>query len=345
MKKTKKLNVGGLIALCVFLVLSILAIVFSGKLFGAESIFYEGSANYVFGSLPTSLQTFMQKIPAFIKSIAIITFAIVAYKVVRVASKKIFNKNNKMLTIMSLILSVLKWVITIVAVLMILSAFGVNTTMLFASVGILTLVIGLGAQSLVADIIAGFFIIFEGEYQVGDIITVDGWRGTVKDIGIRVTRLEDVGGNIKTINNSDVRNVINQTNELSIAKVTVPIDYDESLERVEVVLKNSFPEIKEKIPGLIEGPFYKGVSELGESCVELLVTAKCKEENIYQIQRDLRRELYIVFNNNNIGVPFNQIVLSNRNVKRVEASEEVKKEAFKFAKKQSASKDIVEDKW
>ena len=84
--------------------------------------------------------------------------------------------------------------------------------------GVLALIIGLGSQSLVADILAGIFIVFEGEFQVGDIVIIDGWRGEVKEIGIRTTKLVDVGGNIKIVNNSEIKTIINQTQELSLAK-------------------------------------------------------------------------------------------------------------------------------
>ena len=93
------------------------------------------------------------------------------------------------------------------------------------------LVIGLGAQSLVADILAGMFIIFEGEFQVGDIVTVGDWRGTVVEIGIRTTKIQDGGQNIKIISNKDVCGVINMTRDYSYAWVDLGIEYGESLER------------------------------------------------------------------------------------------------------------------
>ena len=83
----------------------------------------------------------------------------------------------------------------------------------------------LGAQSLIADIIAGLFTIFEGEYQVGDIVVIDGWRGTVEEIGIRSTRVVDSGGNTKIINNSEITTVINQTQHLSVVSTTISIEY------------------------------------------------------------------------------------------------------------------------
>ena len=168
----------------------------------------------------------------------------------------------------------------------------------------LTLIIGLGSQSLVADILAGIFIVFEGDFQVGDIIIIDGWRGEVLEIGIRTTKLLDAGGNIKIINNSDIRSVVNQTQELSIAKSYISIDYGTRIEKVEAVIHDNLDKVKAAIPAIVEGPYYKGVSELGDSAINLLFVAKCKEGDIYQVQRDLNREFLIVFNDNGIDVPF-----------------------------------------
>lgn len=329
MSSSKKvISLKGLIVLSVFVIACIFPIIFARDIFGETSVFY------TFESENEFLKGFVNKVPAMIKSVMIIVFSIAIFKLVKLISKVTFRNNNKALTVTSLLTSLLKWLIVIVAFLWILSTFGVDTPTLLASAGILTLVIGLGAQSLISDIIAGFFLVFEGEYQVGDIITVDGWRGTVIDIGIRVTRLIDAGGNIKTINNSDVKNVINQTNELSVAKVYMPIDYGESLEKAELVLKDNLPEIAKKIPSVVEGPFYKGVSSLSDSSVDLMIIAKCKEVDIYQVQRDLTRELYLVLTKNNIEIPFNQVTVSYRSDSDKKVTKKEENAAKKFVEEQ-----------
>lgn len=172
------------------------------------------------------------------------------------------------------------------------------------------LIIGLGAQSLIADILGGIAIIFEEEFQVGDIIIVDGWRGTVQEIGIRCTKIMDAGGNIKVINNSTITTIVNETRELSVAKVVVGIAYDESIDRVEKIINDAIPQMKKDIKGIIKGPFYKGISELADSSVNLLILANCHEEDIYQVQRDLNRAILVLFNKNSVNIPFNQIVVN-----------------------------------
>ena len=247
-------------------------------------------------------------IPNTLQSIQIIGVA-VALGVALHYLARITFRGKKALTISKLVASFLKWVIAIAAVFFVLHAWGANTTMMLASAGVVTLIIGLGSQALVADILAGIFIVFEGDFQVGDIVIIDGWRGEVTEIGMRTTKLIDAGYNIKIVNNSEIKTIINQTQELSLAKAYVSVSYGSRIEKIEAVIADNLESFKEKIPAIKEGPYYKGVSELGESGVTLLFVAKCQEDDIYQVQRDMNREIKVMFDNNGIEIPFNQLVV------------------------------------
>ena len=270
-----------------------------------------------------------------------ITFAIAVHYLAKVA----FH-GKKAVTIARLMVSFLKWVIFLCAIFFVLDAWGANTTTMLASAGVLTLIIGLGAQSLIADILAGIFIVFEGEFQVGDIVIIDSWRGEVKEIGMRTTKLLDVGGNIKIVNNSEIKTIINQTQELSLAKASVFISYNARIEKVEAVIADNIEKIKEKIPAIVKGPIYMGVSELGESGVELLFVAYCKEDDIYQVQRDINREIKIMFDDNNIEIPFNQLVVHmGEDADQQKVTKQDIRKADKFNEEQKElSQDISIDK-
>ena len=304
--KTKKQTIKVLIILGLMLLITIAVMVYQDYLTAEGSVFFTNDLGN------SVLNAIWKKIPAIIISFQIITIAALAIFLINIILPKLFQKTNRQKTIISLMKSLIKWVIIIITILLVLNAFGVDTSTLLASAGILALVIGLGAQSLIADIIAGFFIVFEEEYQVGDIITIDGFRGTVSEIGIRVTKIVDAGGNVKIMNNSDIKSIINQTSELSVAKCIMSIDYDESVERVEKLFKEYAPKIQKNIPDIIEGPFYRGINQLNSSSVDLFFIAKCNEENVYQVQRDMNKELFKMFKENNITVPFPQVVVSNR---------------------------------
>ena len=341
---------------CLLVVATILIFAFSANIFGegkhmvadeygqltivawnTEPMFYQVDTGNAFTNyflehaIPNTLRTIQIIGLAIIFGVALHYFARIAFV------------GKKAKTISRLIVSFFKWVIALCAFFFTLDAWGADTTTLLASAGVLTLIIGLGSQSLVADILAGIFIVFEGEFQVGDIVLIDGWRGEVKEIGIRTTKLVDVGGNIKIVNNSEIKTIINQTQELSVAKTYVSVSYNARIEKIEAAIADNIGKMKEKIPAIVDGPFYMGVSELGESGVSLLFTAKCKEDDIYQVTRDLNREIKIMFDNNNIEIPFNQLVVhmedDNEKASKLSKSDVKKAESFNEEQKE-LSKDI-----
>ena len=336
MKKKKILKIIGWVALGLLTVGVVISFVFSDKIFGANTVFVAKESWSSFGRYMYS-----KAIPASIRTVQIIVIAAVASIILSLLAKITFE-SKKTITVALLLLNLLKWIVAIASVFLIMGAWGADTTLMLASAGVLTLIIGLGSQALVQDILAGIFIVFEGDFQVGDIVIIDGWRGEVKAIGIRTTKLVDAGGNIKIMNNSDIRSIVNQTKELSVAKCYVSVSYGDRIEKVEKIISDNLPAIKEKIPAIVEGPFYKGVTELGESSVNLLFVAKCKESDIYQVQRDLNREIKIVFDDNNINIPFPQITVSyDEGSDNNKVSKKVRNEAEEFVEEQKdLSKDI-----
>ena len=253
------------------------------------------------------------------------------------------KKSNRAKTVITLLDGIIKYGCAIALIFLILEAFGVNTTAIWESVGVLTLIVGLGAQSLIADIIAGVFIIFENEYSVGEIVSIDDFRGTVSEIGIRATKVLDLAGNIKIINNSDIKNVVNLSRELSIAVVDCEFPYDVPLEFVEKLLKDHLEDMQQKIPAIIEGPFYKGVSAYNSSNVAVKLIARCKEEDRYQVQRDLLREYRQLFVANGIDLSYEQVVINQPSETKIKATNKIKKEAEKFVEEQKEASEGLEE--
>ena len=230
--------------------------------------------------------------------------------IVRLLMKLMLPLFKKMKGLLTIIISIIKYATVLIWLFFVLSSFGVDTSVILAGIGIVSLIVGLAIQPLLSDIIAGLFIVFEDVFNVGDIIVADGFRGTVKEIGMRHTQIEDAGGNIKVLNNSDIRSLVNMTNQLSLASIEMSIEYGESLERVEAILKDNLDKIKEAIPEIKEGPFYKGVSALADSSVNLKFIAKCDETAKYQVERDMNRQFKLLFDKYNINIPFPQIVVN-----------------------------------
>ena len=282
-------------------------------------------------------------IPILINSLIYIFLVYAVCRVIRLIFKARMEKNNRTKTIISLLDGFVKYACAIAIIILILKACGVDTAALVASVGVLTLIVGLGAQPLIADIIAGIFIIFEDEYHVGEIVTINDFRGTVMEIGIRSTRLIDAAGNIKIINNSAIGDVINLSRELSLAVVDCDFPYDVPVEFIENILSENFEQIAANIPAIKEGPYYKGVCMYKDSNVTIKIVAKCLEEDRFQVERDLNREYRRILRENNIDISYPQVVINYSREREVEVTRSERQDADDFASQQrEASKNIEE---
>ena len=208
--------------------------------------------------------------------------------------------------VIELIGSTVKYVAYLVLVFLILNAVGVNTTELLAGFGILSLILGLGMTSLIEDIVAGIFIIVEHLFDVGDIIVLDGFRGTVVSIGMRSTKIADVGNDVLTVRNSSIGSLVNLTDRQSAAAITIPLAPQESIARVEMLVKQSdMSYMKEKYPKLIGDPLYLGICGITDRGVQnLLIVGGCKEENKYDIERALYLEYKLLFERNGIQLGY-----------------------------------------
>ena len=243
-----------------------------------------------------------------IRLILMIVFVIFASNLIMFILKLYQNKAGRLGTVATVLGSLVKYATVLVGICWGLSIIGVNVSTIFASVGIVALILGFGAESLVADLVTGVFILFENQYNVGDVIEVDGFRGTVSEIGIRTLSLVDGGGNIKIINNSDLKNIINRSNQKSVAVSDVGVAYHTDLIELEKKLPDIFEEIKKANPEVFIGEItFLGVEELGDSDMKLRFKADVDENNIFSGRRILNKELKIALDKEGIVIPFPQV--------------------------------------
>ena len=263
-----------------------------------------------FSQLPATVASFNLNFGMVLSTLLMAGLLYLVYQVVRLVEEVIPRKTGRQETLRRMFMNALRYAMVIVGIIWGLMIFGVDTGAIFASVGIVTLVVSLSAESLFADMFTGIFILVEDQYHVGDIISIDGFRGRVVSLGIRTTRIEDDGGNVKIINNADIRNVMNLSNKVSFSICDISMSYGESIERAEAVIAEAMPKIQAKYPDIFEhGLQYAGVQSLSASSVDLRVLARVSEANIYKGRRLLNREMKLAFDEAGIEIPFPQLVV------------------------------------
>ena len=228
--------------------------------------------------------------------------------VVNMFLEKVTAGKRRPKTVAKLVESVVKVLAVIITVVWVLDVAGVNMAGIFASLGIASLIIGFSAQSLIEDTITGIFIILEGQYNIGDVIVVDDFRGTVVNINMRTTTIMDLSNNLKIINNSSIRNIQNRSRKLSVVVCDVGTSYRADVRELEKIILPALPDIYERNKDVFAAaPVYAGVQELGASSVVLRVAVDVPEEHYYIARRRLNREMKILFDDNHIEIPFNQL--------------------------------------
>ena len=243
-----------------------------------------------------------------------IFIALIANMIVKRVIYRILNlsdNNARATTVGKLISSVIKYVVWFIVSIVVLSELDIDVTPFIASAGVIGLAIGFGAQEIVRDFISGFFIIFEGSFNVGDVIEVDGFKGNVLGLGLRTTSIQNWKNEIKIINNGDIKSLINFSKTDSIAIVDFGVAYETDLSKLSNLMEKFEKTTFNKYDEIIELPVFLGVIELADSSINLRIIAKTGTLKHFQVERDIRKDLVIYLNDNDIDIPFPQIVVRN----------------------------------
>ncbi|WP_103105028.1 mechanosensitive ion channel family protein [Brevibacillus reuszeri] len=252
-----------------------------------------------------------------LKIAAIILISRIVLSVVQAAVNRIFQhrKGSKIQmdqrrvdTMRVLVNNIVRYTLYFLAILMILQLLGIDLKPVLVSAGVLGLAVGFGAQSLVRDIITGFFIIFEDQFAVGDVVTINNMTGTVQEIGLRITRVRSWTGEVHIFPNGMITQVTNFSLQNTLSVVDVSVAYEENLNQVEQVLKEVLQLAQTELTDIVGEPQILGVQSLGPSEVVLRVTAECKPNTHHGVNRNLRAMIRTEFTKRGIQIPYPKIV-------------------------------------
>jgi small conductance mechanosensitive channel len=215
-------------------------------------------------------------------------------------------------TLGTILRHILLVVLFFVGILMILGELGIQLGPLLATAGIGALAIGFGAQSLVKDVISGFFIILENQYRIGDAIEVAGVSGMVESVNLRRTVLRDLEGRVHTIPNGEIKIVSNLSKEWSRSVLDLGVSYREDIDQIIDLLMQIGKELESEETyksAVLEPLKILGVERFGESQLVIRMMVKTAPLKQWEVGRELRRRIKKRFDEKGIQIPFPHRVL------------------------------------
>lgn len=256
-----------------------------------------------------------------IKIVLIIILMYLSIKIGNFTIKKFVEKQAKSNAVLSLesqraetlgevMKSVLKYSVYFLGVTSMISYLFNGISFTFASMS--GLAVGFGAQSLVKDLINGFFILFEDQFGVGDYVTIGKFSGIVKSIGIRTTIINDFSGDIHSIPNGSIVEVTNHSRNDIRFVIDIDIAYEEDIDNAIDAIKLVCKEFQNKNHEIINEPIeVLGVTELAQSSVKIRVSGKAKPLKQWEMERSLRKEIKVMLDSKNIEIPYPKTQLVN----------------------------------
>ena len=260
--------------------------------------------------LIAQLSTFGLRI---IKIIAIVFLSQVLSEVIHLLVEEVVFKEQNLteiqrsrrLTLIPLFKSLLQYLVYFTVGIFILYTLDINPTPILAGAGIVGIAVGLGAQTLINDIVSGFFILFENYYLVGDYIEAGKVEGTVEAIELRTTRIRHPNGQLQIIRNGDMGSITNYSKQYIFAVVDVSVPYDSNLAHVYQVIEEVGQQLKANSTDILELTQIDGVESLSESNLLLRTLTKVKPGKHLQIQRILRKNFMDTLLQEGILLPAN----------------------------------------
>lgn len=220
--------------------------------------------------------------------------------------------DRKRETFISVVDNILKYVLVVVALFLILDSFNVDANTLLASIGVIGVVIGLAIQDVIKAFLAGFFIIFDDQYNVGDIVTINGFKGEVIALGLKTTKIQSEIGDIKSISNNNVTEVINHTLSDNLAIVDIKVAYENDLKLVEELLKQFCEQSIKKIKNVEKEIKLLSYNNYYEHGVEFRLVAKVKPFKIEEVSREIRKEITNLLQEKDIKFGYSQVISNER---------------------------------
>ena len=209
-------------------------------------------------------------------------------------------------TIIKVFQSIFKYVLLIIAFLIILDFYGVDTKSLIASLGVAGVVLGLALQDTVKDFISGMMLIMENYLAVGDTVTYNDFTGEVIELGLRTTKIKGFDGEVMIVANRNIDTIINASQKKATLYINIPTAYEEKVDKVEKVLTEVIEEAK-KDKVVLPDSAYLGVNGLESNAVNYLIYVVCNQDDRYKVNREILKRVKLAYDQAKIKIPYEQV--------------------------------------
>lgn len=259
-------------------------------------------------------------------AVVTIIFAVIIIKVIHIFIEKFFDVRQKSrlsssqkrdITLVKLLQNIASYVVWFIVLTSVLSNFGIKVESIIAGAGVAGIAIGFGAQTLVKDIITGFFIIFENQFDVGDYVKINTSgttvaEGTVQSIGLRSTRIRSFTGELTILPNGTMNEIVNFSINNSVAVFEISVSSEENLEQVESVLHPYLETLDKRYEELTKVPEILGVEMVKAGEAVIKIAAETLPNNHAKMARLLRRDIKDFLDQKGIHAPMPRVVMYNQ---------------------------------
>jgi len=272
------------------------------------------------------MEAYIQKLGEWLTSnglrvLVVLLLMLVAIKVLQVINMRLFRKyaekkddefKKRMDTLRAITGHILAVCIVAVAVIMVMGEFGVQVGPILAAAGIVGVAVGFGAQHLVRDVISGFFILLDDQIRIGDVVQIADKGGLVENIGLRITTLRDLAGNVHYVRNGEINVVTNMTKEYSRYVFDIGVAYREDVDQVIEVVKQVDQDLRDDpqfAEDILEPIEILGLDQFGDSAIIIKARTKTKPIRQWAVGREFNRRLKKKFDQKDIEIPFPHVTL------------------------------------
>jgi len=215
-------------------------------------------------------------------------------------------------TLIRIFSGALNMIVIIIAIMMVLGEAGIEVGPLIAGAGIVGLAVGFGGQYLIKDIITGLFLMLENQYRIGDVVTIEGFSGSVQDISLRKTTLRDLNGTVHHIPHGSITKVSNMSKDFARVNLDIGVGYGTDINHLEEVINKTGNELASDpafSESIISPPQFLRINEFADSAIIVKILGDTRPLKQWEVAGELRKRIKEAFEKEGIEIPFPQRVM------------------------------------